>query len=212
MEKIGKLILDKLKKVIYYISLALIIIIVGCMIALPFGIKNTKFKNDDIVIKNKTYNVISMNGKVNVKLYGEYVNTGISYNKYTDYIKSYNKSKSFKRVIVIELFLLFILLEFICIHYIITNVIKLFIDKETDEYRLYVNKRSFVINVLSIYIIDLFRRFFFRNTMFSSLSFGLALFYILSILVMFIMLKIIEINKLVPLKEKKKYGKIKEDN
>ncbi|MBR4830574.1 MAG: hypothetical protein IKZ96_02265 [Bacilli bacterium] len=212
MEKLGNLIIDKLKKVIYYISLALIIIIIVCMIALPFGIKNTKFKNDDLVIKNKTYNVISMDGKVNIKLYGEYVNTGISYNKYTNYIKSYNKNTTFKRSIVIELYLLFILLEFICIHYIITNIIKLFIDKETDDYRLYVNKRSFVINVLSIYVIDFLRRLFFKNTIFTSLSFGLVLYYILSILVMYITLKIIEIDKLVPLKEKKKYGKNKEDN
>ncbi len=212
MKKIGKIILDKLKKIIYYISLAFIFIVIACMIALPFGIKKTKFKDDDIVFNNKIYNVISVNGKVNVKLYGDYVNTGISYNKYNNYIKSYSKNSTFKRCMVIELFLLFILLEVIFIHYIVSNVIKLFIDTETDEYRLYINKRSFVVNVLSIYIIDFLRRFFFRKTIFSDLSIGLILFYILSVLVMYIMLKIVEMNKVNPIKEKKKYGKIKEDN
>ncbi|MBR4350955.1 MAG: hypothetical protein IKP98_01890 [Bacilli bacterium] len=212
MKKIGKVILDKLKKVIYYISLAFIFIVIACMIALPFGIRKTSFKNDDIVFNKKTYNVISVNGKVNVKIYNDYINTGISYDEYNNYIKSYNKNSTFKRCLLIELFLLFILLEVIFVFYIVSNVIKLFIDKDTDEYRLYINKKSFVINVLSIYIIDFLRRFFFRNTMFSDLSLGLALFYILSILVMYIMLKIIEMNKVNPIKEKKKYGKIKENN
>ena len=212
MKKIGKVILDKLKKVIYYISLAFIFIVIACMIALPFGIRKTSFKNDDIVFNKKTYNVISVNGKVNVKIYNDYINTGISYEEYNNYIKSYNKNSTFKRCLLIELFLLFILLEVIFVFYIVSNVIKLFIDKDTDEYRLYINKKSFVINVLSIYIIDFLRRFFFRNTMFSDLSLGLALFYILSILVMYIMLKIIEMNKVNPIKEKKKYGKIKENN
>ena len=212
MKKIGKVILDKLKKVIYYISLAFIFIVIACMIALPFGIKKTSFKNDDIVFNKKTYNVISVNGKVNVRVSSEYINTGISYDKYNDYIKSYSKNSMFKRCMLIELFLLFVLLEVIFVFYIVSNVIKLFIDTETDEYRLYIIKKSFVVNVLSIYIIDFLRRFFFRNTMFSDLSLGLALFYILSILVMYIMLKIVEMNKVNPIKEKKKYGKIKENN
>ena len=212
MKKIGKIILDKLKKVIYYRSLAFLFIVITYMIAWPFGIKKTKFKDDDIVFNNKIYNVISVNGKVNVKIYNDYINTGISYDKYNNYIKSYSKNSTFKRCLLIELFLLFVLLAVIFVFYIVSNVIKLFIDKDTDEYRLYINKKSFVINVLSIYIIDFLRRFFFRNTMFSDLSLGLALFYILSILVMYIMLKIVEMNKVNTIKEKKKYGKIKEDN
>lgn len=212
MKKIGQLIIDKSKKILFYISLALVFIILACMIALPFGIKKTSFKNDDIVFNKKVYNVIPVDGKVNVKLYGEYVKTGISYDKYNEYIKSFNKNKTFKRTMVIELFLLFILLEIIYVHYIISNIISLFLNNESDEYKLYLNKKYFIINILSLYILDFLRRFLFRNTMFSSLLFRETIVYLLTIIILFVILKMVEMDRVFPIKEKKKYGKIKEDN
>ena len=52
---------------------------------------------------------------------------------------------------VIELFLLFILFETLCIHYLISNFIQIFVDKEPDEYKQYLIRKSFLINVISIY-------------------------------------------------------------
>jgi len=212
MEKVKKNLkelLDKVINVFKYIFKGLIFVIIGVMIAMPFIVKNTKFKGDDINTFNRNISVMSIEGKVSIKAFDSYAKTGIDYNKYNDYIKNYNKSNIAKKTFTLELFMLFILLETICLYYIFVNIIKLFVNKEENDYRLYMVKKSFIINVVSIFLFSLLRRFFFRNTIFGSLDISLVIYYIFTILMFLIIKKIIEMNKVVPLKEKKsdKYKK-----
>lgn len=212
MDLIVNKILDKIKKAIYYISLGLVFIVFACMLALPFLVSNTSFDKDDLVIKDKTFKVMEIDGKVNIKVSDDYVNTGISYDKYSTYIKNFNKKGNVKKTMVIELFLLFILFETLCIHYLISNFIQIFVDKEPDEYKQYLIRKSFLINAISIYGLDFIRRFIFRNTIFSSLSASLAFFYVLTIILFFAVYKIVGKTKASMLKEKKSYEKVKESN
>ena len=207
---IGKIV----NKVIYalkYILKVLIFVLVGLMICLPFILKNTSFKGDDVVIFKNNINVMSLEGKANIKVLDSYLKTDIDYGKYTNYIKNYNKSGLVKKTFPLELYLIFIICETVCLYYAIKNIIKLFIDKEENEYMIYVNKKSFVINVISILAASLLRRFFFRNTMFASLDFGTFIFYVFIICMFIVVGKIVNMNKVVLLKEKKS-EKYKESN
>ena len=204
-------IIDKAKKIVYYISLGVIFVIIGLMLAMPFIVNKASFKGDDLVVFDKTINVMAMDGKVGIKVVNEYIKTPASYEKYDLYIKNFNKNSAFKTTFVLELYLLFVLIEAIFIYFIITNIIKLFIDTDDKEYNVYLTKKSFAINVISIYIFSFIRRFVFRKTVFSSLDFSLVEFYLFSLIMFFVVYKIIEMNKFSLLKDKK-YEKTKKDN
>lgn len=202
-------ILEKTVSILKYVFKGIIFLIIGIMIAMPFILKNTSFKGDDLCIYKKNINIMSIEGKVGVKLLDSYTKTSIEYENYNNYIKSYNKSNLAKKTFTIELFALFILLETICLYYIVSNIIKLFITKEDNEYMLYMIKKSFAINAASIFAFGLIRRFMFRNTIFSSLNISTAIYYIFTIILFLVVKKIIDMNKVILLKEKKseKYKK-----
>lgn len=212
MKKANNYLIDKLKKVFYYVSLGLIFIVIGLMVCVPFFIKKVSFKGDDLVFNKKTYDVLSVKTKVNINILGEYVNTGISYNKYCDSINKFSKYKTFKKILVVDFYLLFVLLELITIHYIISNIIKIFVDREEDNYKLFIIKKSFLINIICLYLLDFLRCFIYRNTMLVSYNSGLILFYFFSILMFSYILRMINLERVLPLKEKKQYGKNKENN
>ncbi len=188
--------LIRLSSIIKYIITGLIFIVIGLMVALPIILKNTSFKGDDIVIFNKTIDIISVEGKVNIKMFDNYANTGISYNVYNDYSTNFNKKGLFKKTAIVEINTLFILFELIFLYFIMTNIIKLFIEKEDNEYDLYVNKRSFTINALSFLIFSFIRRFIYRNTIFANFNIDIVVIYLFAIISFIFVYKIFEMDKI----------------
>lgn len=204
MNRVKDILKKVLKNVVLNISKAVVFIILGIMVVIPFIIKNINFKDNDIVIYKKTINVIPIENKVKIKVLDSYLSTNISYDKYDSYITSYKKSSSVKKVMVIELYLLFILLEAIFLYFVISNIIKLFIDKEEDEYKSYIIKKYFCINIMSIFIFDLIKRFIFRNTIFSSLDSSITFVYIFVIIMFYVVKKIFDQNRVTLSKRKLK--------
>lgn len=199
-----KELIERIVKILKYISKGLIIVVIGIMVVIPFAIKKITFSGDDLVLFDKPISVLAVEGKASVKVLDSYIGTNINYDEYNTFIKSYNKSGSFKKVVTFELFMLFLLFEFIAMYYIIVNIVKLFVDKEEDEYNIYVLKKSFVINVISVLVFSLIRRFLFRNTIFASLNLSSVLVYSFSILMFLVVNQIINMNKVSLLKVKKK--------
>lgn len=187
---------ERLLNIVKYILKCLIFVFIGIMVMLPIILKNTKLNNNDVTIFKKSINVLSIEGKTNIKVINKYINTGLTYSEYSNYVEKYNKSNLFKKSIILELNLLFLLFEIICLYYIVVNVIKLFIEKEDNEYFLYATKKSFAVNTLSFLIISLIRRFIFRNTIFASLNTDLMIIYAFSILIMLAVYKIVEMDKI----------------
>ena len=199
-----KELIERIVKILKYISKGLIFVVIGIMVVIPFAIKKITFSGDDLVLFDKPISVLAVEGKASVKVLDSYIGTNINYDEYNTFIKSYNKSGSFKKVVTFELFMLFLLFEFIAMYYIIVNIVKLFVDKEEDEYNIYVLKKSFVINVISVLVFSLIRRFLFRNTIFASLNLSSVLVYSFSILMFLVVNQIINMNKVSLLKVKKK--------
>ena len=90
-----------------------------------------------------------------------------------------------------------------CLHFLIVNLIKLFIDKEDNDYRLYLVKKSFVINSISFLVFSLVRKFLFRNTIFSTFNLSIFLIYCYSIIMFIVFYRIVEMNKVSMFKGKK---------
>ena len=199
-----KELIERIVKILKYISKGLIFVVIGIMVVIPFAIKKITFSGDDLVLFDKPISVLAVEGKASVKVLDSYIGTNINYDEYNTFIKSYNKSGTFKKVVTFELFMLFLLFEFIAMYYIIVNIVKLFVDKEEDEYNIYVLKKSFVINVISVLVFSLIRRFLFRNTIFASLNLSSVLVYSFSILMFLVVNQIINMNKVSLLKVKKK--------
>ncbi len=184
--------LDALK----YIFKVVIIGIIAIMVIIPIVLKNTKVKGDDLVIFKKQINIMAINGKTNIKLFDSYISTGINYSEYDRYITKYKAKNIFSKSILVEVNTLFILLEIICLYYIIINLIKLFVEKEDREYNIYVIKKAFVTNSISFLAISLFRRFIFRNTIFSNLNTSLVIIYLFTIFMFMVFYKIVEMDKI----------------
>ena len=199
-----KELIERIVKILKYISKGLIFVVIGIMVVIPFAIKKITFSGDDLVLFDKPISILAVEGKASVKVLDSYIGTNINYDEYNTFIKSYNKSGSFKKVVTFELFMLFLLFEFIAMYYIIVNIVKLFVDKEEDEYNIYVLKKSFVINVISVLVFSLIRRFLFRNTIFASLNLSSVLVYSFSILMFLVVNQIINMNKVSLLRVKKK--------
>ena len=199
-----KELIERIVKILKYISKGLIFVVIGIMVVIPFAIKKITFSGDDLVLFDKPVSVLAVEGKASIKVLDSYIGTNINYDEYNTFINSYNKSGSFKKVVTFELFMLFLLFEFIAMYYIIVNIVKLFVDKEEDEYNIYVLKKSFVINVISVLVFSLIRRFLFRNTIFASLNLSSVLVYSFSILMFLVVNQIINMNKVSLLKVKKK--------
>ena len=206
MEKVKSVLtkfIYKIRNIILYISKGIIILILLCMVGLPFIIKNISFKGDDLNIYNTSIKVLAINGKVNIKALDTYIKTDISYDKYDNYVKQYNKSKPVKKVMILELYLLFILFEAICLYYILSNIIKIYVDPEEDiNVKRYIDK-YFCINVISLLLIGLFRKFLFRNTIFSSINSSTVIVYIFIIFMFLVVKKILEQNRVSTSKGKK---------
>ena len=181
---------------IRYILRVVIIVTIAIMIFIPIALKNTKVKGDDLVIFNKQINIMAINGKTNVKLFDSYISTGINYSEYDRYITKYKTKNIFSKSLVMEVNTLFILLEIICLYYIVINLIKLFVEKEDREYNIYVIKKAFVTNSISFLAISLFRRFIFRNTIFSNLNTSLVIIYLFTIFMFMVFYKIVEMDKI----------------
>lgn len=195
--------ISKFVNILKYIVRGIMVVLVAFMLVTPFILKKTAFNGDDLVVFNKNIKVISVEGKVNIRAMDSYIKTGIPYNEYSNYIEKYNKTGLFKKTFILELNTLFILLEVMCLYFLLVNLIKLFIDKEDDDYRLYLVKKSFVINSISFLVFSLVRKFLFRNTIFSTFNLSIFLIYFYSIIMFIVFYRIVEMNKVSMFKGKK---------
>lgn len=186
----------RLINIFKYVFKYLIFVVIGIMVILPIILKNTSFNNNDITVFKKNINVLSIEGKTNVKIANSYIDTGVKYSDYSDYIQKYNKSSLLKKSVVLELNLFFILLQVICLYFIMVNIYKLFIDKLTNEYDIYFTKKSFAMNSISFIVFSFIRRFIFRNTIFASLSLSIFVLYLFSLFALLVVYKIVEMDKI----------------
>lgn len=186
----------RLINIFKYVFKYLIFVVIGIMVILPIILKNTSFNNNDITVFKKNINVLSIEGKTNVKIANSYIDTGVKYSDYSDYIQKYNKSSLLKKSVVLELNLLFILLQVICLYFIMVNIYKLFIDKLINEYDIYFTKKSFAMNSISFIVFSFIRRFIFRNTIFASLSLSIFVLYLFSLFALLVVHKIVEMDKI----------------
>ena len=205
-KELSKKIVIKIKDILLWISKILVFVVVGLMIFVPFLTKNMSFKDDDVIVYNKKISVISLDSKVNVQIVNTYFKTTIDYNKYDNYIKSYNTSSYSKKVLVLEVLLLFMLLEVIFIYYIIKNIDKMLIEKEPNEYSLYCVKKAYIINVISVLTISFLRKFIFRNTIFASFDVSTCSIYLFTIIMFIVIYRVIMQNR-VTISKRKSYDK-----